>query len=98
MKKTYKLILLHSIKYGLPFNQLLNLGLTYSQVTKFINIMSEEKLLDEDFYLTDKGNAAYESLVKELNIETASDKLLPQFEYQIEKMNSFDVYLPKKRK
>jgi hypothetical protein len=95
MRDTYKLTLLHSIKNKLGVDSLIDAGFTYLQISEFITDLTNNGLIDKELNLTDEGNEALKVLNKKFNNGFIAQWLQPQNEYRIDKIDLYDVYLPK---
>lgn len=96
MKDTYKLMLLHTIKNKLSVDSLIDIGLTYLQISDFITELSDNGLVDKDLNLTDDGIKTFENLNKKFNDTFITQWLQPQNEHRIDKIDLYDVYLPER--
>ncbi|KXY46890.1 winged helix-turn-helix domain-containing protein [Bacillus sp. FSL M7-1020] len=96
MTEKYIILLLQLVKTNGSVSSLLDLGLEYSQIAIYINYLVEENLAtsnnDGKLELTELG---LEKLKKLTKIENNNLWISPQNEFKIEKMNKFDIYLPK---
>ena len=99
-KPLYELKLLHSIQHRLGSDVLLDLGLEYYQIAKLISNLLQKNLIidsEEGLKLTDDGLQELERLNKHIYPENSKSWLLPDEEYRVEKIDKFDIYLPKKK-
>lgn len=101
MKPKTLLFILHAIKYNLSTDQLDKLGLTYSQIAKLIKEATEQEYIESDekfrLKLTQSGEEKYIELTKKVFPDVNKTWLYPNEEYRIDKMDIFDVYLPKRK-
>ena len=102
MKKSYLLRILHAIEYRHSIDDLIDIGLSYSQIAKMITEATKEDLiiLDEDksLRLTEHGKSTLAKLTKELFPAQKIPWLLPTDAARIEPIDKFDIYLPKKNR
>jgi predicted transcriptional regulator len=93
--------ILFTIKKNLSIENLLEIGLDYSQIANIINELIEQRLIrnieNEGLVLTDKGNEFLEKFGDKILNNSSSEWILPTDKYRTEKIKSTDVYLPKKK-
>lgn len=96
MKDTYKLMLLHTIKHKLSVDSLIDVGLTYLQISDFITDLIDNGLVDKELNLTIDGVKTLDDLNKKFNNTFIAQWLQPQNEHRIDKIDLYDVYLPER--
>ena len=101
-KPIYLLKLLHIIHYQLSVGGLLDIGLAYSQIAELLSdaigngLVEDEE--DEGLRLTDSGLKMLDKLNKKVYPSNSQAWILPAEENRIQKIDKFDIYLPKKKK
>lgn len=93
----YDVILLQIIKNNGNVDTLIKSGLEYSQIARRMNVLSEMNLISinesDQLVLTKEGI----DKVKNYSQKNSQNPwIFPLNEYQVEQINEFDVYLPKK--
>ena len=99
-KPLYELKLLHAIQYRLGSDVLLELGLEYYQIAKLISNSLQKNLIidtEDGLKLTDGGLQQLEILNKLIYPENSKSWLLPDDEYRVDRIDKFDIYLPKRK-
>ncbi|QWH98164.1 winged helix-turn-helix domain-containing protein [Bacillus mycoides] len=96
MTEKYIILLLQLIKTNGSVSSLLDLGLEYSQIATYINYLVENKLVtSNDAGKLELTKLGLEKLLKLTKVKNHNLWISPQNEFKIEKMNKFDIYLPK---
>lgn len=100
-KKKFLLLFLNMIKYQLTSRELINNGLTYSQIFDYLDYAYEQKYISEsdgnNLGLTNKGERVLKELTNSLYGNDYYGPLIPLEEYRINKLDKYDVYLPKRK-
>ena len=96
----YILKMLHIIHHHLGVDGLLDYGLEYFQIAKLISELLQKGFIvdsEDGLMLTEMGLHQLEKLNNQIYPTNSKSWLLPCEEYRIEKINKFDIYLPRKK-
>ena len=100
-KPLYVLRMLHIIHHHLGVDELHDLGLEYYQIAKLISdLLQKGFIIDTEggLKLTEIGLQKLEELNSQFYPTNIKSWVLPSEENKIEKINRFDIYLPRKKK
>jgi hypothetical protein len=94
--------MLHTIRYRVSLDSILELGLDYSQIADLLSNVMQEQLVEDSnengLILTNKGLEVLEWLNKQIYPMNSKAWILPLEENRIPKIDKFDIYLPRKKK
>lgn len=97
----YLLRILHTIHYQLSIDNLIDIGLEYSQIAGLLSHVLQEDLVHDQgapgLALTSKGVELLEKLNKEVYPNNSTEWILPLEENRIPKIDKSDIYLPRKK-